>query len=211
MSKKHFRLYSSDWLSDKKLRSCGISARGVLVDIMSLIHELGNGFLMKDSVPYTKESLATVLSNKNEEELFIKAFNELIDNGIILFDEKKKAFYSKKMLKIFELGKVGIDQNAIDIYAYFNKITGKKFSVFSELESAEQIKTLILDGYKKEELMRVADHMFELWKDNQAMANAIRPKVIFGKSFPEYYAMSKESQEETHKQYNGTFQEYRKG
>ena len=208
--KKHFRLYSSDWLSDKKLRSCGIAARGILVDIMAFIHELGNGFLIKDGIAFTKETLSKTLANKNENEIFIKAFDELVDNGIILFDEKKKAFYSKKMLKIFELGKIGIDQNAIDIYAHFNKITGKKFSVFSELESAEQIKSLILDGYKKEELMKVADHMFELWKDNQAMANAIRPKVIFGKSFTEYYAMSKESQEETHKQYNGTFQEYRK-
>lgn len=84
MSKKRQpwrKFYSKDWRGDAPLRMCSFAARGLWVDILSLMHESKHcGFLFVDEVVPTPRQLAGLLGGSEKE---IKALlAELAANGV---------------------------------------------------------------------------------------------------------------------------------
>lgn len=84
MSKKRQpwrKFYSKDWRGDAPLRMCSFAARGLWVDLLSLMHESKHcGFLFVDEVVPTPRQLAGLLGGSEKE---IKALlAELADNGV---------------------------------------------------------------------------------------------------------------------------------
>jgi len=84
MSKKRQpwrKFYSKDWRGDAPLRMCSFAARGLWVDILSLMHESKHcGFLFVDEVVPTPRQLAGLLGGSEKEIKGLLA--ELADNGV---------------------------------------------------------------------------------------------------------------------------------
>ena len=84
MSKKEQpwrKFYSKDWRGDAPLRMCSFAARGLWVDLLSLMHESKHcGFLFVDEVVPTPRQLAGLLGGSEKE---IKALlAELAAKGV---------------------------------------------------------------------------------------------------------------------------------
>ena len=84
MSKKRQpwrKFYTKDWRGDAPLRMCSFAARGLWVDLLSLMHESKHcGFLFVDEVVPTPRQLAGLLGGSEKE---IKALlAELAANGV---------------------------------------------------------------------------------------------------------------------------------
>jgi hypothetical protein len=73
--------FPSDWLADEKLRLCSLAARGLWMDLLSLMHKSDRrGFLQQASgKPFTPEQLARIVGCPVEE--VSRLLQELIDSG----------------------------------------------------------------------------------------------------------------------------------
>lgn len=75
------KFYSKDWRGDAPLRMCSFAARGLWVDLLSLMHESKHcGFLFVDEVVPTPRQLAGLLGGSEKEIKTLLA--ELADNGV---------------------------------------------------------------------------------------------------------------------------------
>jgi hypothetical protein len=93
-----FKWYPTDWLADEKLRTCSLAARGLWMDLVSLMHKSDRrGFLQQASgKPYTPEQLARIVGCTVEE--FSRLLQELKDAGAFSVTEDEVLF-CRRMVK----------------------------------------------------------------------------------------------------------------
>lgn len=100
MSRKlpFLQFYVDDWLADEKLRTCSLAARGLWIDMLSLMHKCGRrGFLQQaNGKPFSKEHLGRICGCSAEEAGDL--LQELIATGVALVDERGVVF-SKRMVQ----------------------------------------------------------------------------------------------------------------
>ena len=85
-----FSFYPGDWLSDEKLRACSYSARGLWIDMLSLMHKNDRrGYLQLNGKPVTAAQLARMTGGATDEvthllaELFNAGVASATDDGLI--------------------------------------------------------------------------------------------------------------------------------
>ena len=92
-----FAWYADDWLSDEKLRTCSPGARGLWVDMLSLMHKNDRrGYLQINGKPATPQQLARMTGCSVEEVSRLLA--ELVDAGVPSVTEDG-ILYSRKMVR----------------------------------------------------------------------------------------------------------------
>lgn len=92
-----FAWYADDWLSDEKLRTCSPGARGLWVDMLSLMHKNDRrGYLQINGKPVTSQQLARMTGCSADEVSPLLA--ELVDAGVPSVTEDG-ILYSRKMVR----------------------------------------------------------------------------------------------------------------
>lgn len=89
-----FQFYPGDWQGDLHLQVCSISAKGLWIELMCLMHgskEYGY-LIINDKKPNDKTISKLV---KLSFKTFMKLKLELIDNGVLKIDERG-FYYSKR-------------------------------------------------------------------------------------------------------------------
>lgn len=77
----YFPFYAGDWLSDEKLRTCSLAARGLWMDLLSLMHKNDRrGYLQVNGKPMTAEQLSRVAGCPTDEVL--RLLEELVSAGV---------------------------------------------------------------------------------------------------------------------------------
>lgn len=93
----YFPFYASDWLSSAKLRSCSLAARGMWVEMLSLMHKSDRrGYLQIGGSPVNAEQLARMTGCSTDEATRLLA--ELLNSGVPSVTDDG-IFYSKRMVK----------------------------------------------------------------------------------------------------------------
>lgn len=97
------KLYTKDWRDDVKLRLCSLSARGLWVDLMALMHDESEpyGFLAITNRMLSLDQIALLCGRPYEEVKL--AWDELAFHGVITFgqhpDVAGQVAYSKRMVR----------------------------------------------------------------------------------------------------------------
>jgi len=80
-----FQFYPGDWMKDPELRSCSIFARGLLVDILCLMHEANpRGHLCFDGEkPWSNSQIVAAICGNESIEDKMAGLNELLDRGVL--------------------------------------------------------------------------------------------------------------------------------
>ncbi len=93
----YFPFYPDDWLSDERLRLCSLAARGLWMDILSVMHKCDRrGFLHQaNGKPFSKDHVARITGIT--AEMAGDLLQELIDAGVASVDERGVVF-SKRMV-----------------------------------------------------------------------------------------------------------------
>ena len=77
-----FKFYPTDWLSDSKLQSCSLGARGLLIEVMCLMHQSRRpGYLLINGHKPPINTLKTLV--KTHHKTLITHLKELLDNGVL--------------------------------------------------------------------------------------------------------------------------------
>lgn len=114
-----FQFYPEDWLSSVKLQLCSVTAKGLMIDLMCLMHMSDKyGFLLINGVQIDDKSLAKVL-RMNTKPL-TKALQQLVKNGVLKKDDSG-VLYCKRMVEDDRLreirkasGKLGGNPNLVN-------------------------------------------------------------------------------------------------
>ncbi|NBS87661.1 MAG: hypothetical protein EBS60_06215, partial [Verrucomicrobia bacterium] len=81
------KFFPSDWLSDESLRSCSIGARGLWIDLLSMMAKSNtHGFLLIGGSPATVEQIARIIGEDAKTTRGL--LEELERNGVFSRDEK---------------------------------------------------------------------------------------------------------------------------
>jgi len=81
-----FKFYPADWTSDSKLQSCSIGARGLLIEMMCLMHQSERpGYLLVNGVAPDLEQTCTL--GRVKVKAFKRYKEELINNGVIVEED----------------------------------------------------------------------------------------------------------------------------
>lgn len=94
-----FKFFPSDWLSDPELQSCSPAARGVWIDLICLSYACKRpGYLVNpDGKPWSKAKI--VASIRGDPAIVNAAIAELLENGVLRFDDETGAHYSNRVVK----------------------------------------------------------------------------------------------------------------
>src|SRR4051812_48074684 len=94
----YFPWFPDDWLSDEKLRLCSLAARGLWIDLLSLMHKCDRrGYLQQaNGQPYSKEQIARIAGCSAEEAAHL--LRELISSGAASANERGVIF-SRRMVR----------------------------------------------------------------------------------------------------------------
>jgi hypothetical protein len=93
----YFPFYPDDWLSDEKLRACPSAARGLWIDMLSLMHKNDRrGYLQLAGKPLTLEQLARMTGRSTEEAS--QQLAELLNAGVPSVSEDG-CIYSRRMVR----------------------------------------------------------------------------------------------------------------
>lgn len=77
-----FQFYPADWLSDIKLRSCSLSARGLWIDLICFMHQADPyGCIAINGEPVKIDEIFSIFGTKKRE--FFKNFSELFEKKVI--------------------------------------------------------------------------------------------------------------------------------
>jgi hypothetical protein len=97
MKRPSFQFYPGDWMRDTALRSCSISARGLWIDMICLMHEgTPYGHLKVNSKVIDGVTLARMTGGEVGEVNIL--LNELKESGVLSVTEDG-VIYSKRMVK----------------------------------------------------------------------------------------------------------------
>lgn len=90
------KFYASDWLSDEAVRSCSVEARGLWIDMISLMAKSEiHGHLLIGGKPARAEQLARIVGITAERTMAL--LDELHSSGVFSFD--KETIISRRMVK----------------------------------------------------------------------------------------------------------------
>lgn len=94
----YFRFYTTDWRGDIPLRMCSYAARGLWIDLLTLMHESDRpGFLLIAGQPPSARQLASLLGGSEKE--IRKLLTELEQAGIFSTDPETGAIFSRRMVR----------------------------------------------------------------------------------------------------------------
>lgn len=92
-----FPFYPADWLNNMKLQSCSLTAQGLFINLMCLMHQSKRyGYLLINGHAPTDKTLIKLL--RIHHKTFDKHIKELLDKGVIKQDENG-VYYCKRMHK----------------------------------------------------------------------------------------------------------------
>lgn len=98
-----FWFFTGDWMKDPELRFCSIFARGLLVDLLCILHEAKEqGYASNpDGSPRTNEQIVDAISGGSREEK-LAALAELEQSGVLSRD-LRGVLYSRRVARLGEL------------------------------------------------------------------------------------------------------------
>lgn len=97
MGQPFIKFFSSDWRSDPALRMCSAAARGVWIDMISIMMEAEPyGHLYINGKPATPAQIAALTCTP--ASVIKKATAELLENGVASQDDKG-AIYSRRLVR----------------------------------------------------------------------------------------------------------------
>ena len=92
-----FPFYPADWKSDNELQSCSLPAKGLLIELMCLMHQSKRyGYLLVNGSIPTDQTVARLLSE--HPRTVLKLISELIQAGV-LKRENDGTLFCKRMVK----------------------------------------------------------------------------------------------------------------
>lgn len=101
------KFYASDWLSDEAVRSCSLEARGLWIDMLSLMAKSENhGHLLIGGKPATAEQLARIVGLTPQK--ITELMDELYASGVFSF--QKDVIISRRMVKDEQIRKSDADR-----------------------------------------------------------------------------------------------------
>lgn len=94
----YFPFFPDDWMSDEKLRLCSLAARGLWIDLLSLMHKCDRrGYLQQaNGQPYSQEQIARITGCSPEEAAHL--LRELISSGVASANEHGVIF-NRRMVR----------------------------------------------------------------------------------------------------------------
>lgn len=96
MSDPWFKFYPQDWRADTKLRLCSRAARGLWIDMLTIMHEAEpRGELLINEIPLDAPRLARLLGEPLEE---IEADLKELESAGVFSRKKNKTIYSRRMV-----------------------------------------------------------------------------------------------------------------
>jgi hypothetical protein len=94
----YIRFYTTDWRGDVPLRMCSFAARGLWIDLLTLMHESDRpGLLLIAGQAPSARQLAALLGGGEKE--IAKLLNELESAGIFSRDAETGAILSRRMVR----------------------------------------------------------------------------------------------------------------
>lgn len=98
-----FWFFTGDWMKDPELRFCSIFARGLLVDLLCILHEAKEqGYASNpDGTPRTNEQIVDAISGGSRDEK-LSALAELEQSGVLSRDSRGVLF-SRRVSRLAEL------------------------------------------------------------------------------------------------------------
>ena len=92
-----FQFYPNDWLSDPELRSCSVTARGLFIDLMCLMHrsKVYGKLMINGSRPEDKQVINLL---RIHHKTYQKALKELLAYGVLKVDGEG-IYYNARMMK----------------------------------------------------------------------------------------------------------------
>ena len=92
-----FQFYPADWLNNIPLQSCSLAARGLLINMMCVMHqsEKYGYFLIRDKKPTPKQSQ---LCLKCDTKSFSRCIKELLETKCIRIDDNG-VYYCRRMIE----------------------------------------------------------------------------------------------------------------
>ena len=91
------QFYPADWLNDIKLQSCSLQARGLLIDLICLMHQSSKyGYLLINGFTPPKKTVSSLL--RLHHKTYDKTLKELLLYGVLKEDENG-AIYCERMVK----------------------------------------------------------------------------------------------------------------
>lgn len=98
-----FWFFTGDWMKDPELRFCSIFARGLLVDLLCILHEAKEqGYASNpDGSPRASEQIVDAISGGSREEK-LAALAELEQSGVLSRDSRGVLF-SRRVARLAEL------------------------------------------------------------------------------------------------------------
>lgn len=99
-----FQFYPADWLNDIKLQTCSLSAQGLLINLMCLMHQSDRyGYLLiNGSIPLEKDVIKLL---RIHHKPYQAALIELLSWGVLSRDENG-AIFCQRMVKDEEIREV---------------------------------------------------------------------------------------------------------
>ena len=100
-----FWFFTGDWMKDPELRFCSIFARGLLVDLLCILHEAKEqGYASNpDGTPRTDEQIVDAISGGSREEK-LAGLGELERSGVLSRDNRGVLF-SRRVARLAELSR----------------------------------------------------------------------------------------------------------
>lgn len=100
-----FQFYPGDWQRDPQLQACSLTARGLMIELLCLMHWSDRpGYLLVNGRPPDTKMISN-LTRTNPKRVQ-KCLDELMLNGVIKIDSELGAIYSKRMVKDAEIRRI---------------------------------------------------------------------------------------------------------
>lgn len=104
--------------------------------------------------------------------------NEIVNENI---SEKEKRVVGRKTKNAVE-----IPQDAIEVIAYLNTLSGKNFNA-TRLQSAKFVISRLSEGYTVEDLKKIIECKVKKWGADEKMRDYLRPETLFAATKIESY------------------------
>jgi hypothetical protein len=91
------KFYPADWRSDPKLRMCSAAARGIWIDLMTLMHEADSyGYLLINGVNPSTKQLASLLGETPGQ---LRKWLTELDEAAVFSRTEDGVIYSRRMVR----------------------------------------------------------------------------------------------------------------
>lgn len=98
MSDPWLKFYPTDWRSDPKLRMCGLAARGLWIEMISIMHEASPyGHLLVSGLAPTDAQLAVLVGTSPDQ---IPALRGELESAGVFSRTREGVIYSRRMTRV---------------------------------------------------------------------------------------------------------------